>query len=69
MGTCIYMVESLCCSPETVTTLFVNWLCPIQNRKFKKEGKKAWLGKKTKQSIDRNLIPLNKKLSTKMLYM
>jgi len=26
MGTCICMVESLHCSPETVTTLFVNWL-------------------------------------------
>ena len=27
MDTCICMAESLLCSPETVTTLFVNWLC------------------------------------------
>ena len=26
MDTCIYMAESLPCSPETTTTLFVNWL-------------------------------------------
>ena len=25
-GDCIYMAESLCCSFETITTLFVNWL-------------------------------------------
>ena len=28
MDVCIFTVESLCCSPETVTTLFVNWLYP-----------------------------------------
>ena len=28
MDTCICMAESLCCSPETATTLFVNWLYP-----------------------------------------
>ena len=28
MDTCICMAESLCCSPETVKTLFVNWLYP-----------------------------------------
>ena len=31
MDTCICMTESLHCSPETIMTLFVNWLCP--NRK------------------------------------
>ena len=28
MDTCIGMTESLHCSPETITTLFVNWLYP-----------------------------------------
>ena len=28
MDTCICMIESLHCSPETVITLFVNWLYP-----------------------------------------
>ena len=28
MDTDICMAESLCCSPETITTLFVNWLYP-----------------------------------------
>ena len=41
MGTCIYMVESLCCSPETVTTLFVNWLYP--NTKQKDFLKRTWI--------------------------
>ena len=26
MDTCIGMPEFLCCSPETITTFFVNWL-------------------------------------------
>ena len=26
--TCVCVAESLCCSPETITTLFVNWLYP-----------------------------------------
>ena len=28
MDTCVCMAGSLCCSPEIVTRLFVNWLCP-----------------------------------------
>ena len=28
MDTCICMAESLPCSPETITTLFMNWLFP-----------------------------------------
>ena len=28
MDTCIHMAESLSCSPETTTTLFVNWVYP-----------------------------------------
>ena len=34
----VYMADPLCCSPETITALFVNWLYPniIQNYKLKK---------------------------------
>ena len=32
----IYMAESLCYSPETITTLLINYT-PKQNKKFKKE--------------------------------
>ena len=35
MDTCIWMAESLRCSPETITTLLVGYT-PIQNKKFKK---------------------------------
>ena len=40
----IYMVESLCCSPETLTTLLIGYT-PIQNTKFKK--KKTYVYKTT----------------------
>ena len=33
----VYMGLSLRCSPETVTTLFVIFYTPTQNRKFKKK--------------------------------
>ena len=36
---CICVTESLHCSPETITTLFVSQLNPIQNKKLKKKGK------------------------------
>ena len=41
MDTYICMAESLRCSPETITTLFIGFT-PIQNKKFKvcKVGKK-----------------------------
>ena len=35
MDTCVSMAESLCRSPETVTTLLRSYI-PIQNKKFKK---------------------------------
>ena len=35
MDTCIYMAESLGCSPETTTTLFISYT-PPQNNKLKK---------------------------------
>ena len=31
MDTCLCIAEFLCCSLETITTLFINW--PIQNKK------------------------------------
>ena len=42
MVTCICMVESICCSPETIPTLLTVYT-PIQNKKFKKKKKKAIL--------------------------
>ena len=36
MDTCVCMAESLCCSPETVTTLLTGYI-PIQNNKLKKK--------------------------------
>ena len=38
MDTCICMAESLCCSPETLTTLLIGYT-PIQNKKLKKNLK------------------------------
>ena len=37
MDTCICMTESHCCSPETITTLFVIDYTLIQNKELKKE--------------------------------
>ena len=34
MDTCVYVAESLCCPPETITTLLINYI-PIQNNKSK----------------------------------
>ena len=33
MDTCVCMAESLCCSPETTTTLLMGYT-PIQNKKL-----------------------------------
>ena len=33
MDTCIYMIESLRCLPETITTLLIGYT-PIQNKKL-----------------------------------
>ena len=33
MDPCICMAESLCCSPEIIRTLFINYT-PIQTKKF-----------------------------------
>ena len=40
MVTCIYMVESLCCSPEIIITLLIGYT-PLQNKTFKKQS--LWL--------------------------
>ena len=39
MSTCICIAESLRFSPETITTLFVNWLYP--NKKVLKQQNKT----------------------------
>ena len=39
MTSCLCMVESLCCSPKTITTLLIGYT-PIRNEKFKKKKKK-----------------------------
>ena len=51
MDTCICMAESLCCSPETTTTLLIS-CTPIQNKKFNVWGKNRQRKKtnKSKQS-------------------
>ena len=40
MDTCICMTESLCCSPETTTTLLIGYT-PIQNKSLKFEKTKV----------------------------
>ena len=42
MATYICMAESLCCLPEAITTLFVNWL--YHNTKLKSVKKKSNIG-------------------------
>ena len=41
MDICIWMAESLCCSPETITTLLIG-CTPIQNEKLKKKDIPHW---------------------------
>ena len=38
MDTCIHMAESLCCSPETITSSLIGY-SPIQNKIFLKKKK------------------------------
>ena len=40
MYTCKCMTEFVCCSPEMITTLFVNWLSPKTDFKSLKRKKK-----------------------------
>ena len=42
MDTCICMVESLCCSSETITILLIGYTS-IQNKKFLKKGKGSYV--------------------------
>ena len=41
MDTCICMAESLCCPPETITTLLINYT-PFQDKKLKKINMKCY---------------------------
>ena len=56
MDTCICLAESLCCPPETVTTLLIGYI-PIQNNKFFKRKKMLSIKKKKerKKEKTRNL--------------
>ena len=38
-ASCICMAESLCCSPEIITTLLTGY-APLQDKKFKRKKKK-----------------------------
>ena len=56
MDTCICMAESLCCPPETITTLLIN-CSPIENKNFKKQTKNKRKKKKlAKQKTKRNSL-------------
>ena len=46
----ICMVKSLCCLPETTTTLLIGY-APIQNKKIKSLQKKKKMQKKKKDSV------------------
>ena len=52
---CIYMAESLCCPPETITTLLIGYML-IQNKKLKNKG---WVS-----AIHWPILYLSKYLST-----
>ena len=58
MGTCICMAESLRCKPETVTTLFVNWLYLNTKLKVKKKQNKTTLACYHSVSATLGLPPL-----------
>ena len=49
------MAETLCCSPETITTLFVNWLYPntkkkVKNNQDKQKNQEQQWAQQTSQS-------------------
>ena len=52
MHTCICMSESLCCPPETITTLLISYT-PIKNKQF---FKKIDTGKKKKISKGKDMM-------------
>ena len=51
MHTCICMAESLCCPPETITTLLISYT-PIKNKQFFKKT----LGEKMKISKGKDMM-------------
>ena len=59
MDTRICMAESLCCSPETVTTLLISYT-PIQNKKLKKKRPRCTTGDhKTSKRKEKKLFDVN----------
>ena len=59
-GECIHKAESLCCSPETITTLLISYT-PIQNKTFRGKRKEWWgkhIWKLFYTGVNRLLSPL-----------
>ena len=54
MGMCICMAESLCCSPETITTLLIGYT-PIQNKKLILKKRRSLLS----QHLQKAVVPGN----------
>ena len=50
MDTCMYMAQSLCCPPEIITTLLINYN-PIQNKKLKKTSSRDVMYNMDKDNI------------------
>ena len=59
METCIYIAESLRCSPENITTLLIGYT-PIQNKNFKKRKKEPKIPNSLiRQALRHNIIKPN----------
>ena len=66
MDACVCMTQSLCCLPETITTLLIGHIT-IQNKKFNKTNKKTKVHmsydsiymKYPEQEIDRDRKQIN----------
>ena len=54
MDTCIHMVGSPCCSPETITMLLIRHT-PIQNKTLKRKKLGIYKGKKKKKTVKDNM--------------
>ena len=56
MNTHICMAESLCCSPETITTLLISYNPIYDNKSVKREEYSVGSNKNLKQSLNRVLF-------------
>ena len=57
MDPCMCVAESLCCPPETITTLFVNWLYPsTRGKKVYKRAGGFLVEKQASQSENKSFI-------------